>query len=128
MKLEYTNPPDLMNRFVETPYRCSIIHRGLSIEIMCNREIDLSTISKDSTETTDSKLRWTIIFDDTPAVSRETRIAHLGPVSTILSSTGALTFVDHQSCEAFTFAPSCNAISETLVESLESLLTSDSVS
>jgi hypothetical protein len=106
-----------MNRFVDTPVTARFAHNGVGVVVSTNdgsfgREVAVT--QRDSEEL----IEWSVILDDTLAEALAPQTFRADAVVTIVSKTGAITLLDCESSEVFTFAPCSISTSQVVSELL----------
>jgi len=117
IETEYIAPPDLMNRFVDTPVNARLAHNGVGVVVKTNDDSfggGAPCTKRDGEEL----IEWSVILDDTLAEALAPQTFRADAVVTIVSKTGALTLLDCESGEAFTFAPRSISASQVMSELL----------
>jgi hypothetical protein len=117
IETEYAAPPDLMNRFVDTPVTARVVHDGVSVVVNTNDDSfgrGCTLVQRDG----EDLLEWSVILDDELADALAPQTFRADAVVTIVSKAGAITLLDCESCEAFTFAPRSISASQVVTELL----------
>ena len=117
IETEYIAPPDLMNRFVDTPVTARLAHDGVGVVVNTNDHsfgLGCTLVHRDGEELLD----WSVILDDELAEALAPQTFRADALVTIVSKTGAITLLDCESSEAFTFAPRSISASQVVAELL----------
>jgi hypothetical protein len=121
MKAESSGVPDLLRRFVETPYAVSFTSDGATVRIEAN---DFALVNKIHGAIVLQNgfgaeiLTWKLIRDEAiPCNGRGLTILSLGPLSVILAGTGTVIAIDRERREALGFI-AANVSSDEFVTAL----------
>jgi len=106
MTATHTGVPDLLRRFVPTPYSVTVAVRAIEIALQTNDAGLIAALEKcgKSAVALKNKLRATVVRDDAaPGDGLEFQVITAWPVSTILMGAGTILALDHGRCELLGF-------------------------
>jgi hypothetical protein len=110
MKINVPAVPDLLRRFVETPYAASFVSGDANVRIESNEMAIITEIHSAITLHNDLETEvsyWRLIRDEAaPCDGKELTILSSGPLSTLLLGTGTVIAVDHERGEVLGFLAS----------------------
>jgi hypothetical protein len=121
MKAELSGVPDLLRRFVETPYAVSFTSGDATVRIEANEfallnKMHGAMVSQNGFGT--EILTWKLIRDEAaPCDGKELTILFFGPLNVILAGTGTVIAIDREQREVLGFI-AANVSSDEFVTAL----------